>query len=157
LPVPSAKAAAHTHSHKVKSVQMTEAAVYVVEKMAHGYRRMGRAGGAGFYDYGSESPQLWSGLKTFERRSRKVPADDVRDRLLFAATLRSLTLAPAAGTDAVAAFLGPQVPLNANAARSLPLFADAAAFAARAHELATRYGPRFEPPASFDTGPASAA
>jgi hypothetical protein len=156
LPMPTAKAHGHTHSHshKIKSRQMTEAAVYVVEKMAHGYRRLGRAAGAGFYDYGSDMPQLWSGLKTFERRSRRVPADDVRDRLMFAATLRALSLAPdTTGTAAVAISLGTQIPLDAEAARSLPQLADAARFAARARELTTSYGPRFEPPASLDTTP----
>lgn len=160
LPMPATKAHAHTHSHKAKSRQMTEAAVYVVEKMAHGYRRLGRTAGAGFYDYGSDTPQLWSGLKTFERRSRKVPPDDIRDRLVFAATLRALTLTPAtdtAGIAAVAEHLGPQVPLDANAARRLPQLAEVARFAARARALAASYGPRFEPPASLDTAPRTEA
>lgn len=157
LPMPTVKAHAHTHththSHKAKSRQMTEAAVYVVEKMAHGYRRMGRATGAGFYDYASDTPQLWSGLKTFERRSRKVPADDIRDRLVFAAALRALSLAPSPGSASVATRLGPRIPLDADAARRLPLLAEATGFAARARELAANYGPRFEPPASLDTIP----
>jgi len=52
--------------------------------MAHGFQRKGRAQGAGFYDYDDdeeEEPDLWSGLSAFVRKSLKMPADDVRDRL----------------------------------------------------------------------------
>ena len=42
---------------------MPESAVYVLEKMSHGYKRLGRAWGAGFYDYPADGPKaLWSGL-----------------------------------------------------------------------------------------------
>jgi len=127
---------------------MVESAVYVVEKMAHGYRRMGRAAGAGFYDYTSDPPALWSGLKTFERRSRKVPPEDVLDRLRYAATLRALTL-DAAPAAAFAQTFGAQLPGNATAALRSPLAADATAFLARCRELADRYGPRFAPSADL--------
>ncbi|NCW81923.1 MAG: hypothetical protein EBV68_08630 [Betaproteobacteria bacterium] len=40
----------HHHAHKVKSKRMAESAVYVLEKMAHGFKRLGRAAGAGFYE-----------------------------------------------------------------------------------------------------------
>ena len=57
-----------------------------MEKMAHGFQRKGRAAGSGFYDYyddEDEDPDLWSGLSAFLRRSVKLPADDVRDRLRY--------------------------------------------------------------------------
>src|SRR5690606_17237537 len=43
---------AHRHDHALdrKAGRIPESAVYVLEKMAHGYRRMGRAYGGGFYD-----------------------------------------------------------------------------------------------------------
>lgn len=131
---------------------MPESAVYVLEKMSHGYRRTGRDARAGFYDYAeSGSPQLWTGLKTFERGSRKVDAADVADRLRFAVTLE-------ARRSSVTADDGwhvlPEIPAG------LPLAAAEAArvaagsgsgsddgFTRRAAELADRYGPRFVPEA----------
>src|SRR5690606_36683417 len=81
----------HKHSHKVKSKRMPESAVYVMEKMAHGYRRMGKAAGAGFYEYEDDGTvSLWSGLKAFERRSVKIPDEDVRDRLLHVQALETV-------------------------------------------------------------------
>jgi len=67
---------------KVVSVRFPETAVYVIEKMAHGFRRTGRASGGGFYDYttGAE-PQLWSGLKVFERGAREIDDAKLAQRL----------------------------------------------------------------------------
>jgi 3-hydroxyacyl-CoA dehydrogenase len=67
---------------KVVSVRFPEPAVYVIEKMAHGFRRTGRASGGGFYDYtGGAEPQLWSGLKVFERGAREVDDASLAERL----------------------------------------------------------------------------
>jgi hypothetical protein len=138
---------AHAHAHTVKSRRMHESAVYVVEKMAHGFKRSGRAAGGGFYDYTSASPQLWSGLKTFERRSRQIDPADVRDRLLYAATLAALRAHPHRSADVIA-MVGPRVPVDAAAARASVEAIGETAFVARARELAARFGPRFEPPAT---------
>jgi 3-hydroxyacyl-CoA dehydrogenase/enoyl-CoA hydratase/3-hydroxybutyryl-CoA epimerase len=126
---------------------MHESAVYVVEKMAHGFKRLGRAAGAGFYDYGSEPASLWSGLKTFERRARQLPVEDIRDRLVTAATLAALDTPPSAEDAALTSVLGPSVPVNRNDAAQLLSGTAGAAFASRARELAARFGARFEPPA----------
>ncbi|WP_296700865.1 hypothetical protein [Thiocapsa sp. UBA6158] len=133
------------HAHKVKSRRMPEPAVYVLEKMAHGYRRMGRSGGAGFYDHGSEPPQLWSGLKTFERRTAKVLEADVVDRLRYAAMLGALRATGDAPTAALETAFGTQVPLTAEAAVSTVQSLGTEHFLARCRELAMRYGERFEP------------
>ena len=67
---------------KVVSVRFPEAAVYVIEKMAHGFRRTGRASGGGFYDYGAGTePLLWSGLKVFERGAREIDEASLAERL----------------------------------------------------------------------------
>jgi 3-hydroxyacyl-CoA dehydrogenase len=67
---------------KVVSVRFPEAAVYVIEKMAHGFRRTGRASGGGFYDYTAEAdPKLWSGLKVFERGAREIDDAALAQRL----------------------------------------------------------------------------
>jgi 3-hydroxyacyl-CoA dehydrogenase/enoyl-CoA hydratase/3-hydroxybutyryl-CoA epimerase len=129
---------------------MPESAVYVLEKMAHGYKRMGRAAGAGFYDYGVQPASLWSGLKTFERRSRQLPPDVVRDRLLDAATLAALGLVqPHPAHPALAALLGAAVPLDAAQARARIGADGEETFADRCRALAARFGPRFEPPADL--------
>jgi 3-hydroxyacyl-CoA dehydrogenase/enoyl-CoA hydratase/3-hydroxybutyryl-CoA epimerase len=67
---------------KPVSTRFPQAAVYVIEKMAHGFRRTGRAAGGGFYDYPAEGqPTLWSGLKVFERGARAIDDAEVAARL----------------------------------------------------------------------------
>lgn len=155
----------HTHDHDAHGhgaaepawPALTEEAAYAMEKMAHGFQRKGRAQGAGFYDYDDdeeEEPDLWSGLSAFVRKSLKMPADDVRDRLQYitwAELLNSLQ-ARALGNATAAAV----------AARSSGLWADdqpdplatlraqdAAVVGKRAAELAERYGQRFALPAGW--------
>lgn len=153
---------AHDHAHGHTAAEpawpaLTEEAAYAMEKMAHGFQRKGRAQGAGFYDYDDdeeEEPDLWSGLSAFVRKSLKMPADDVRDRLQYitwAELLNSLQ-ARALGNAAAAAV----------SARSSGLWADdqpdplatlraqdAAVVGKRATELAERYGQRFVLPAGW--------
>lgn len=138
---------AHRHTHSVKSRRMPESAVYVLEKMAHGYRRLGHAAGSGFYDYSSEPPQLWSGLKTFERRGRHLESVDIRDRLLHAGLIAAIGASAGTAPGAVPAVFGGQVPGDAAQARALLQSRGEAAVVARMRELASRFGPRFDPPA----------
>ena len=147
-------AAAHDHAHahtkhahpgKPASSQLTESAVYVLEKMAHGYSRMGKAAGAGFYDYNDTPPQLWSGLKTFERRNRGIPAQDITDRLTHAAMLAALTVDDSTDGELIAANFGPTIAASAVQALDLLPTADRHRFIDRCRELAARYGARFEP------------
>jgi hypothetical protein len=145
--VVAAPTVARKPTHKVQSKTMTESAVYVVEKMAHGFKRSGRQGGAGFYDYSSEPPQLWSGLKTFERSRGKIPAEDVRDRLVHAAVLAALSGVQNEPLEALASAFGPDVRWDAAAALGLASSDAAGRFAARSRELSGRYGSRFEPTA----------
>ena len=139
-PAPPAKAAP-THRHAVKSRRMPESAVYVVEKMAHGYKRGGTATGGGFYDASQDPPRLWSGLKSFERRGKGLPAADIADRLTHAAVLAVLA-APSVPQAPIATVFGPRVPADAAAATAL---ATADGFLERSRALAARFGPRFEP------------
>lgn len=127
---------------------MPESAVYVLEKMAHGFKRMGREAGGGFYDYSVDPPALWSGLKTFERRARQLEPADIRDRLLHAALIAALGASAGTGPGPVPGLFGPQVPGDPAQARALLQARGTAAFVARTRELAARFGPRFEPPAS---------
>ena len=140
--------APHRHAHGVKSKRMPETAVYVVEKMAHGFRRTGRAAGGGFYDYSSDAPQLWSGLKTFERRGRALPRQDVLERLRHIAVLASLGQAVAPASTSLGPVFGALLPTDAEAARTFVSTMGQAAFVARSTELAARFGDRFAPSAA---------
>jgi hypothetical protein len=91
--------------------------------MAHGYSRMGKAAGAGFYDYNETPPQLWSGLKTFERRNRGIPAQDITDRLTHAAMLAALSTDDSTDSELIAASLGPKI--AASAAQALDMLSAA--------------------------------
>jgi 3-hydroxyacyl-CoA dehydrogenase/enoyl-CoA hydratase/3-hydroxybutyryl-CoA epimerase len=128
---------------------MPESAVYVLEKMAHGYRRLGRVAGSGFYDYSSEPPQLWSGLKTFERRGRHLESADIRDRLLHAGLIAAIGASAGTAPGSVPAVFGGQVPGDAAQARALLQSRGETAVVARMRELASRFGPRFAPPAQI--------
>ncbi len=144
----------HRHDHAPRPGGMTEEAVYVLEKMAHGFGRMGRKAGRGFYDYDDEdgeAPELWPGLKAFERRRVSVAAEDLRDRLLLVQVIEALRClqegvvdsTKAADESAVRDFGFPRSPGGPFAlAKQL----GPAALARRARELAARYGDRFEPP-----------
>ncbi len=150
----------HAHPHApepaLPSRPLEKSAVYVVEKMAHGYKRAGRAAGGGFYDYTSEPPELWSGLKTFERRSRQLDPADIRDRLLYAACLGALDVATDTSEGALAQTFGEAIATNASQARAQMQRIGADAFLARARDLSTRFGARFEPPASLAAGSTAA-
>ena len=133
------------HSDKHDAARLTESAVYVLEKMAHGYSRLGRAAGAGFYDYNETPPQLWSGLKTFERRNRGIPGADITDRLTHAAMLAALTIDHSADSELMAASFGPGIATSSAQVLEMLPEADRHRFIDRCRELASRYGPRFEP------------
>jgi hypothetical protein len=144
------------HGHPVKSRRMPESAVYVLEKMAHGYRRLGRAHGAGFYDYPDDGgpKALWSGLKTFERGGRPIPLEDARDRMLWIQaieTVRCMDEGVLGSTrDAnIGALFGWGFPAWTGGTAQFVNHVGVARFVERADALAARYGERFSPPASL--------
>ncbi len=152
-PPAKAQAPVHRHTHKVKSKRMPEPAVYVLEKMSHGFKRAGRAAGAGFYDYREgEPPQLWPGLKTFERGARQIPLEDVRERLLFAQALEAVRCLQEGVVDSAddldkATVHGCGFPEKTGGAIRFVNAMGVGRFAERARELSQRYGERFDPPA----------
>lgn len=138
--------------HEPRPHGMTTEAVYVLEKMAHGFSRMGRDAGRGFYDYeDGEAPELWSGLRVFERRRAAVSHDDLRDRLMFIQAIESLrcldegVVASAADAN-LCAVLGWGFPASSGGAIAFIDRMGVRAFAKRARDLAARFGERFEPP-----------
>ena len=135
---------------------LTDEAVYVMEKMAHGFQRKGRAAGSGFYDYeddgdGEEEAELWSGLARFERRGVRLSADELRDRLRFIACVevlralatRVMPTTSAAGLATQGADLWPEPAVHPLAQIEAIGRED---FARRAAELARRHGERFALP-----------
>jgi 3-hydroxyacyl-CoA dehydrogenase / enoyl-CoA hydratase / 3-hydroxybutyryl-CoA epimerase len=142
----------HDHKHSAKSKRMPEQAVYVLEKMAHGFRRMGRAHGAGFYDYPEGQPkQLWDGLSVFARGAKNVPQDDIKDRILYIQaieTIRCLEEGVLMSTrDAnIGAIFGWGFPAYTGGTAQFVNHIGVAAFVVRAKELAAKYGERFTPP-----------
>ena len=112
--------------------------------------------GGGFYDYTSQPPELWSGLKTFERRSRQLDAADIRDRLLYAAWMGALDVSTETPAAAVTQTFGETVATNASQAHAQMQRIGPEAFLARARDLATRFGARFEPPPSITAGSTAA-
>ena len=143
----------HRHVHKVKSKRMPEPAVYVLEKMAHGYRRMGRAYGGGFYEYPEGAPKhLWEGLKTFERGGRPVPLEDAKDRMLYAQSIETIRCLQEgvleSSRDAnIGSIFGWGFPAWTGGTIQFVNHVGVRRFAERARELAKKYGERFEPPA----------
>lgn len=133
---------------------MPESAVYVLEKMAHGYRRMGRAAGRGFYDYPADEPRaLWPGLSAFERGASPIGTDDVRDRLLYAPAVEAARcvhdgLIGPAQADAGSLRDGVFPAWTGGVAHFID-HVGAARFVERADELAARYGERFRVPGSL--------
>lgn len=131
--------------------------------MAHGLKRTGRASGGGFYAYeDGDAPMLWSGLSSFRRRSAAVPAEDIRDRLLFAMAIEAQRCLGATDVDSaragdIVSLYGCGFPLASRGVISFASGATAAAFAARASELAARYGERFLPPGAGGSSPDSHA
>lgn len=135
----------------------SDAAIYVIEKMSHGFNRLGKAHGKGFFNYDTDPPTLWSGLKVFEKRSFNIPEQDITDRLTFAAVIGALqtTEEEAASIDPeIKALIPPGLPLSRQEALSWIDNYGEARFATRMAELAAAYGKRFTDPRS---APPSAA
>lgn len=133
-------------------IGMPQSAVYVLEKMAHGFRRMGRASGGGFYEYPEgEAKRLWPGLKAFARGRKSIAPEDVRDRLLYAQSVESLRCLQerevACVRDAnVGSIFGWGFPAWTGGTVQFVNHVGVRAFAERARALAAQYGERFEPP-----------
>ena len=143
----------HHHPHKVKSKRMAESAVYVLEKMAHGFKRLGRAAGAGFYEYPEGEPKrLWEGLSVFMRGAKPVSDDDIRDRLSMIQSIETLRCLQEQvlehDHDAnIGSIMGWGFPAYTGGTLQFIHHFGPQAFLDRSLELQSRYGERFSPPA----------
>ncbi|GAA1163774.1 3-hydroxyacyl-CoA dehydrogenase NAD-binding domain-containing protein [Streptomyces hebeiensis] len=132
----------------------------VVDRMVDEFGRTGRAGGAGFYEYGEDGARLrlWPGLREHFGRpgggAPAVPFADMKERMLFAEALEAVrcleeNVVFSVADANVASLLGIGFPgwtggvlQYVNGYEGGP-----SRFVARARELAERYGERFTPPA----------
>lgn len=151
---------------------MTEEAIYVMEKMAHGLQRGGRHDGGGFYDYdddadGEDGRELWSGLSAFGRRGSAQAQADAADRLRLAPVIEALhslcagaLLDESADTDSARLLALAQAAARCSgiwqSTHSDPLAwpsgpAALQHFEQRTAELAGRYGKRFQLPPDWRT------
>ena len=131
----------------------------VLDRLVDELDRRGRSTGGGFYEYdeAGRRVRLWPGLRTaFESGSIDVPFEDLEERMLFVEALESVRCLDEGVLTSVAdanigSLLGIGFPSWTGGVLQyingypggLP------AFVVRARELASRYGSRFEPPASL--------
>lgn len=137
----------HHDEHHDQVLSIPEPAIYVIEKMSHGFDRRGKAEEAGFYDYDDGEMELWSGLSAFRRRGVEFSGELVVDRLRYVVLAAAIRSMPDPGTkpgkahsdlpsDWLAKIDGPDL---LRQWRDV----DPQAILSRADELEHQYGPRF--------------
>ena len=128
------------------------AAARVLEKMVHGFQRIGRAGGAGFYEYPAKGPKsLWKGLEVFAKDEPAVATEDVRDRLLYAQAVETLRCLEEGVVEShrdanIGSIFGWGFPAWTGGTVQFVNHVGVRRFVERSQELAQRYGQRFSPP-----------
>jgi 3-hydroxyacyl-CoA dehydrogenase/enoyl-CoA hydratase/3-hydroxybutyryl-CoA epimerase len=138
------------------------AAHELVDEMVDTHERHGRAAGAGWYSYGADGrrERLWTVLADrVTDAGRTVPFADVTERMLFIEALESLKCLDEGVLRSVAdanvgSILGIGYPAwTGGVLRFVTQYAGGTdGFAARARELAARYGDRFTPPETIRLG-----
>ncbi|GID90723.1 3-hydroxyacyl-CoA dehydrogenase NAD-binding domain-containing protein [Amorphoplanes digitatis] len=134
------------------------AADAVIDRMIDEFGRVGRSGGAGFYEYrDGRRARLWPGLRdAFGGTNSGVPFEDLKERMLFIEAIESVrcldegVLTSAADAN-VGSILGIGYPAwTGGVLRYVEQYEGGRpGFVARARELAARYGDRFTPPESL--------
>jgi 3-hydroxyacyl-CoA dehydrogenase/enoyl-CoA hydratase/3-hydroxybutyryl-CoA epimerase len=123
-------------------------------------QRPGRVAGAGFYDYADgRRVGLWAGLRELfppVEDPASLPVIDLTERMLFIEALEAARCVEEGVIESVAdanvgSILGIGFPgWTGGVLQYINGYeGEASGFVARAHELAKRYGARFEPPASL--------
>ena len=128
-------------------------ATALIDLMVDEFKRCGKASGAGFYDYPEGAPKrLWPELqKHFGKPDKHIPAQDVRDRLLFIQAIETVRCLEEGVLHSVAdANIGSIFGIGfagwtGGALQFINQYG-LAGFIARAQHLAEQYGDRFQPP-----------
>jgi 3-hydroxyacyl-CoA dehydrogenase / enoyl-CoA hydratase / 3-hydroxybutyryl-CoA epimerase len=112
-------------------------------------KRGGRHYGGGFYEYGADgSKKLWSGLSQFKLRDAQVSMADAEDRLLYRQAIETLRcldegVLRSETEGNLGSIFAIGFPAHTGGALQFVRGIGIARFAARAAELAQRYGERF--------------
>jgi 3-hydroxyacyl-CoA dehydrogenase/enoyl-CoA hydratase/3-hydroxybutyryl-CoA epimerase len=125
----------------------------VFERMVREFKRPGRAGGAGFYEYPKDGKKfLWPELaRFFARGAASYDFETLQDRLLYRQAIETarcleegvLETVPDANIGSI---FGIGFPAWTGGALQFINHVGPAKFVARAEALAKQYGPRFAPP-----------
>lgn len=125
----------------------------VVVRMVNEFKRPGRAGGGGFYEYPADGKKyLWPGLSQhFPIGSTEVTPQDIGDRFLMIQALESVRCMEEGVIESsreanVGATQGIGYPRWTGGPLQYIDMIGAKVFVQRANELAARYGERFAPP-----------
>ena len=128
----------------------------VADRLVTEFDRLGKAAGAGFYEYPADGPKhLWPGLwEHFVQDDVDVPLIDLQERMAFAMSLETVkcldegVLRSVADANIGSIFGIGFPPLHGGALQYINAYSGGpAGFVARSRELAESYGARFEPPA----------
>jgi 3-hydroxyacyl-CoA dehydrogenase/enoyl-CoA hydratase/3-hydroxybutyryl-CoA epimerase len=127
----------------------------VIDRMIDEFERPGRSSGAGFYEYtDGKRTRLWPGLREhFAKDAVRPPLVDLQERMLFAEAIESVKCLDEGVLTSVAdanigSILGIGFPGWTGGVLQYINQYDGGldGFIARARDLATRYGSRFDPP-----------
>ncbi|AJO77470.1 3-hydroxyacyl-CoA dehydrogenase NAD-binding domain-containing protein [Pseudomonas sp. MRSN 12121] len=126
----------------------------VIDLLLNEYKRAGKAAGGGFYEYPAAGQKhLWPQLKArFEQADGQIPAQDVRDRLLFVQAIETVrcveegVLRSTADANIGSIFGIGFAAWTGGALQFINQYG-LKDFIARAQYLAEQYGERFAPPA----------
>ena len=131
-----------------------------IDRMVDEFARLGKAAGSGFYDYPTDDANggkkhLWPGLREHFAQDRlEIPIEDIQERYLFAMALETAKcFAEGVIESSAAANIGSIFgigfpPLHGGTVQFMEGYdGGLVGFVARARELASRYGERFQPPA----------
>lgn len=129
----------------------------VMERMVDEFDRGGRAAGAGFYNYADgKRVGLWEGLVANFGGTNEIPFEDMQERMLFAEAIESVkcldegVLRSVAEANIGSIFGIGFPPWTGGVLQYINGYdGGPAGFVARANVLATKYGERFQPPASL--------
>jgi len=139
----------HAAAGKTYVAQPGEA---MFERMVNEFKRPGRAGGGGFYDYPAQGRKsLWSGLKQFEKPGAGWNLQELKDRFLYRQSIETarcmeegvLTTVHDANIGSI---YGIGFPAWTGGALQFINSEGPAKFVAKADALAAKYGERFAVP-----------
>ncbi|MFN0162523.1 MAG: 3-hydroxyacyl-CoA dehydrogenase NAD-binding domain-containing protein [Burkholderiales bacterium] len=125
------------------------------ERMVSEFKRPGRAGGGGFYDYPAGAKKmLWSGLKQFEKPAVAWNVDELKDRFLYRQAIETARcleegVLTTVHDGNIGSIFGIGFPAWTGGALQYIEFEGATRFVEKADALAKKYGERFAVPQSL--------